>query len=165
MLLIGKALPRKNKGFTFIELALVAIIILVLAGLTPPIFRKSVSSIRLKTAAQEMVQLMRYARARALAQRRRLRINFDFEPAAYWLSAQDEKTPEEYKRITGRWGRTFRLPNNVSIDLEVDKGRPGLIVFYPDATSDAARVKISDQNGRGFQITTHRKIGYAEITQ
>ena len=104
ILRIGQLSRGKNKGFTFIELVLVTIIILILVGFIPPLFRKSFSGIQLKETTQNLTQLMRYVQARAIAERKVCRINFDFEQGTFWAEG-----------IKGRWGKTFNVPLGISI--------------------------------------------------
>jgi len=147
-------------GFTFIELILVAALILVLVGISVPLFRRSFSGIQAKDASQNVVQLMRYAQAKAIAERKLCRVNFDFIERAFWLSVQDETSPQEFKRLKGKWGLTFKAPEGISIE-----GEASFVAFYPDGTSDKAKIKISDNKAATFTIITRRTIKYVQAEE
>ncbi len=151
---------KGRAGFTFIELILVTTLLLILAGVSTPLFRKSLSGIQAKDTAQTLVQLMRYAQAKAIAERKLSQINFDFSEGSFWLTVQSEASPEEYIRPKGKWGAIVTAPEGISLEGETE-----LIVFYPDGTSDKAEIKISDQKGASFAISTQRTIRYVELEE
>lgn len=165
---IGRPKILENKGLTFIELILVAIIIFVLVGLSTPLFKTSFSGIQLKKTCQELIQLMRYAQAKSIAERGITRINLDFDKGTFWLSVQEDSASGKFKRLGGRWGKVFTIAQAITIepvgDLPEDQEMP-CISFYPDGTSDKAKIKISDKKGKAFIITTQRTISYAEIEE
>lgn len=165
---IGKRIPLKSKGFTFIELVLVSIIILVLVGITAPQFRGPFHRIQLKNTCQSLVQLMRYIQGKSIAEKKFCRINFDFEQGTFWPTVEDEAHPGKFVRIKGKWGKTFKTTEGVSInaleDIPINE-ETSFITFYPDGTSDKAKIKISGSKGKAFTITTQRTIRYAETEE
>lgn len=169
ILRIGKrSQQQKNNGFTFIELVLVTIIILVLVGLSAPLFRRPFSNIQLKNTCQELVQLMRYAQTKAIAERKFCRINFDFAKGSFWLTVQDEASAGGFARIKGRWGKRFNLPAGISIvPLEGALMGEGVdyIVFYPDGSCDQTQIKISSNRGTSLTITTQKNVGHVKVEE
>jgi Tfp pilus assembly protein FimT len=163
---IGRPKILHNKGLTFIELILVAIIIAVLVGLSTPLFKTSFSGLQLKRSCQKLVQLMRYAQAKSIAEREVTRLNLDFDKSTFWLSAQGNNSSAEFKLLAGRWGKVHTITEAITIepvdDLPEDN-ETAYISFYPDGSIDQAKIKISDEKENGFIITTQRTIRYAEI--
>ena len=147
-------------GFTFIELILVAVIILVLIGVSVPIFRSSSSSAHLKAVSQNLAQLMRYAQAKSIAERKLVRVNFDFEQGAFWLSVQGGAVTDTdtFERIEGRWGTVVEAPEGITIS-----GETPFITFYPDGSSDKTKIKIYNKAGEAFSVTAQRSISYVEV--
>jgi Tfp pilus assembly protein FimT len=143
----------KSRAFTFIELVLVATIILVLIGFVVPIFRKSFYNIKLRNTCQNIVQLMRYAQVQAIAERKFCKINFDFEKGTYQLTVADNNFPDEFKNIAGKWGNMFTVPESVSIS-----GENPFIIFYPDGNLDKVKITISDNETKTFTINAQRSI-------
>jgi hypothetical protein len=103
---------------------------------------------------------MRYVQAKAIAERRLCRINFNFEQGSFWPGVEKEEGPGEFERIEGKWGRTFDLPQGVSIS-----GETPVIKFYPDGSSDKAEIKIFGSAEDVFTITTQRNIGYVNVRE
>ena len=103
---------------------------------------------------------MRYVQAKAIAERKFCRINFDFGKGTFWPTVQDETSPTEFKKIKGRWGKTFRTPAGISIN-----GESSSITFYPDGSSEKTEIKISNNEGKTFTITTQKNIGYVKIEE
>jgi prepilin-type N-terminal cleavage/methylation domain-containing protein len=163
ILSIGSLSQLKNRGFTFIELILVAIIISVLAGLTTPLFRKPLRSIRLKNTCRNLVHLMRYAQAKSIAERKLCRINLDLQQGAFWLTEQDEDgsfSADGFERLQGTWGRVVYLPDGISLSAEAP-----LITFYPDGSSDRVKLKIFAGEEEHFAITAQRNIAYVQVEE
>lgn len=150
----------ERAGFTFIELVLVTVIILILVGLSTPLFKRPFSSIQLRNTCQDLVQLMRYVQTKSIAERKFCRINFDFEKGIFWPTVQDDTQPEKFVKIKGSQGMPFKVPLGISIE-----GESSFIAFYPDGTSDKADIKISDTRGKTFTVTTQRNTGYVKIEE
>lgn len=170
---IGKQKPPRNKGpsgFTLIELVLVCVIILILVSLSTPLFRKPFAGVRVRNTCRQLTHLMRYVQAKAIAERRLCRINFNFEQGSFWPVVEKDESPGEFERIEGKWGRTFDLPQGVSISGKIlsEAGKAGetlVIRFYPDGSSDKAEIKIFGSAEDVFTITTQRNIGYVNVQE
>ena len=138
----------KRAGFTLIELALVALLVLTLIGFSAPILRRSISSLALKDSSYRIVKLMDYAQEKAIMDGRNFKLVLDSENDRYRLFEFDESLePPAYKPISGRFGRALVLPQNISL-----KSSKAEIVFYPDGRCDEASVDVFDSKGDGYRI-------------
>jgi len=170
---IGKQKPTRNKvpsGFTLIELVLVCVIILILVTLSTPLFRNPFAGVRAGNTCRQLSHLMRYVQAKAIAERRLCRINFNFEQGSFWPAVEKDESPGEFEPIKGKWGKTFDLPQGVSISGsgEAFSGKAGespVIRFYPDGSSDKAEIKIFGSDEDVFTVTTQRNIGYVDVRE
>ncbi len=72
-------MSRWKKGFTLLELILVAAILGVMAAVTVPGFVQSIRGNRLRTAARNVISSGRYARSMAVMKQRRMGIFFDLK--------------------------------------------------------------------------------------
>lgn len=70
--------PHSN-GLTLIELVVVMTLLVLLAFITAPSFVSVAKSSQVRTAAQEIVAVLRYARAKALSLNRPVLVSFDRE--------------------------------------------------------------------------------------
>ena len=151
---INRILPdiinkHKNKGFTLIELALVAFLIALLVGLSTPQFRKTFSSLELKNASYNISKLINYAQETAVVEGIEYKINIDFASGRYWLTRRS-KTDEAllYSRINNKFGRIFTIPAGMAIG-----GRKNEIVFYPDGRCDKAEIILTNKDEEGYTVT------------
>jgi len=83
----GTTLRIGNRcGFTLIELVLVGLIILIMVSVSVPMFRRTFSNVQLDETAYNIVKFMNYARAKAIAERVRAKLDFDFDTGEYRLT-------------------------------------------------------------------------------
>lgn len=161
-----KAARRLNNGiakeaFTLIELALVAIIIISLIGLSTPLFRKTLSDLTLKNTAFNISKLINYAQEKSIVDRKNFRISFDFNSGAYQLSEMDESTdPPVYKAATGRFGKAFKTPRGVFLEGSVNEE-----VFYPNGQCDELVLDVVDESHDGYKITVKGFGGGFDIAE
>lgn len=147
---IGKKGHRNNhhKAFTLIELVLITLIILILIGLSTPLFRRSFSDLTLKDSSYTISKLINYGQEKAIIERKNFKMHFNFQDRNYGLLELDNSTePPTYKRIGGRFGRTFTLPQGILF-----KGSKNEVIFYPDGHSDEGNIDIFNTKGEGYRI-------------
>lgn len=124
---------RVIKGFTLIELMLVAVILVVAAAVAVPNFVKTAGRLELRRAAEDVAYTIRYGQLRAMTKGHTLRLNIDAR--GYWLE-EDRTSPTDdssvnsgpvYERIRDQWGRRTDFPTEISL---AQTGQP--IIFSPD---------------------------------
>lgn len=152
---------RTGAGFTIIELAIVASIILVLVAVSTPLFRDTFRELELKDSAYNIGKMIRYAEASAIMEEKRYKIVFDIEKRAYWLLKEDEKSSEGlFKKTEGRFGNKFFLPKDIL--LKSDKNE---LIFLPNGRSTRASISVIDgQKKKGYDIKTTGRSGQTEIS-
>lgn len=80
---------RNQHGFSLLELIIVMTIIGLIAFLVPPLMTNSIENLKLRTAANNITVSLRYAKARAVAEKFPFSFNLDPKTNKYWLSAKD----------------------------------------------------------------------------
>lgn len=135
----GKRRRRGNNlyGFTLIELALVTLLILILMGLSTPLFRRTFQDLTIKDSAYSISKLMNYAREMAVLERKNFTVSFDFQKRQYRLLD-----------VKGKFGRVFTLPDGVYL-----YGAKTEVIFYPDGHCDEVSINITDKTFRGYTLT------------
>ena len=120
---------RIVRGFTFIEIILVVLVLGILAGLSIPNFSHTYQRLQLRKTAEDLAYLMRYAQSRAITTNFLLRLEFDSQYTSYWLSEKEiEDSPlASYQRLSSQFGRVFHIPSKVSVQSDHQT-----IDFYPD---------------------------------
>lgn len=152
--------PLLSKAFTFIELLVVVLIIGVVAGLIVPNFGNTYARFLLKETAHDIAHTLRYAQTNAITGRRIVQMAFDESASRYWLQAAkgESGARAEYERIPGRMGRTFNIPDGISIESELSE-----ISCHPNGILEKARIYVSDERGNYFTVSTREQVGYVHV--
>ena len=91
------------------------------------------------------------------------RLEFDPAYKHYWFSEMaieddgEENEEKEFKRIAGRWGRTFDVPDEV----RVETAQPA-IQFFPDGKIDKARIYVCEK-ADCWTVSTQEQRGYVDV--
>jgi prepilin-type N-terminal cleavage/methylation domain-containing protein len=171
ILQIGRKGQNRPGGFTLLELIIVATIIGVLVAASIPLFRTTFRDLELKDAAYNIGKLIRYGQQRAIIEERIYRLLFDFDKKTYRLavknedrnediiSAEDKKSPT-WKKIKGRFGKYFSLPEDLRF-----KGEQNKITFLPNGRCDKFSIYLLNQKNKIITITTNGRAGYVEVSE
>jgi prepilin-type N-terminal cleavage/methylation domain-containing protein len=151
---------RQAQGFTLIELTLVTLLVLILAGLSTPLFKKTLSDLSAKNTSFSICKLINYAQEMAVLERVNYKIAFDFKKGKYQLlELSSSAKPPAYKRVTGRFGKLFGMPQG----LKLSGDSPSLI-FYPDGHCDGIRVNVLTGAG-GYSVMVKAFGNMVEIKE
>lgn len=124
-------------GFTLIELLLVLTIVALLLSLAPSLLHKAFPVLKLKAAARDLVQEIRYVQNSAIINGISSVIRFDL-------------TTGEYRSDQVNGGMVRGLPTGLSISLPQDEnnftGERKLtsFTFYPDGSSSGGVIYLSN---------------------
>ncbi|MET0069143.1 MAG: GspH/FimT family protein [Candidatus Thiodiazotropha sp.] len=136
--------PTPARGFTLIELMLVLLLLGLLAGLTPPLFERAFPSLKLKAAARDLAQEIRYIQQTAILTGQPSKVEFDLANNAYKSdhvnSGEVRHLPDGLRFIRDESGNS---PNEQAILV---------FKFFPDGSSSGGLLML-DNGGRRFAIT------------
>ncbi|MBK1672622.1 type II secretion system protein GspH [Ectothiorhodospira shaposhnikovii] len=150
---MARSIPRRQGGFTLMELLVVLIIAVGLLGLAGVRFAAGTPGAELRAAAREMTSGLRYVRAAALSSGQEQVLLVDVDNGRYW--------------IAGREQQTRRVPERVDIHLvtsrdEVVSDRVAGLRFYPDGSATGGRVTFS-RDGRHMVVDVDWLTGRARV--
>ena len=133
---------RYANGFTLIELIVVLAIAGLIMAVTPPLLSSAMPGLQLKSTARQVAAGLRFARARAVAQRTETVLTLDL-------------APPRSVTISGREG-SVSSPEDLDVELvgavsELEEERLGRIRFYPDGTSTGGRITFG-YKGNGYDL-------------
>lgn len=128
---------RRFGGFTLIELLLVLTIVALVLALAPSLLHKAFPVLKLKAAARDLVQEIRYVQNAAIIDNTPARIRFDL-------------TSGEYRSDQVNDGQVRALPGGLALSLgrahESDPQAHKLVSFrfYPDGSSSGGVLYLSN---------------------
>lgn len=160
------------RGFTFLEIMLVVMILTAALAVAMPNFRPVRDKYDLGQSARHVVGMMRYARATALARQEYAYLDFDLTEMRVALGTKrdDDEESRSRARRTQRKDRedeppeiddtyrSFELPRGVRFkalltyeELFYEGGRRARIYFYPDGKASRTTVLLEGKRpgGRG----------------
>ncbi len=147
-----------TQGFTLIELLLVVTLICVLASVVLPRLKGSVRSAGLREGAQDMADVIRFARAEAMRRRLKTRFNVNASGSEYWLEVQNAETAyeEQFTAFDDPLLDTWRsLPRGLRVE-RISEGeqvvRNDAIVFNPDGVSVPCVIGLTDETERRTEV-------------
>jgi len=148
-----------RRGYTLIELVLLTIIIVILVGISTPLFRRTFTDLEIKDASYNMARLIGFAQEKAVMEAIPYRLILDQEESSYYLTKSDQKDPEKYIRLKEKFGKRFLMPRGIT--LKADKKK---ITFYPDGHSDKALIRLIGKKG-ALKIDVKGTLGHVEIDE
>lgn len=131
----------RRAGFTLIELLLVLSISALLLAMTPALLHKAFPVLKLKAAARDLVQEMRYVQNAAIINGRVAEIRFDLKRGAYRSDL-----------VNG--GEERALPGGLSLSRESAPLRSPLkpdevrFLFYPDGSANGGALYLGNERQR-----------------
>lgn len=144
----------RNGAFTLVELTVVIVVIVIVAGLAAPQMLGAFGSAQLRDSARRLSTAARYARDFAATRRRACRIVFEADGSGWQLQMQTKPTtdPALFEPMQTGPIKPSKLPTNVKLArLDVatsERALPGrnnrAIVFEPSGQADAAIIAITD---------------------
>jgi prepilin-type N-terminal cleavage/methylation domain-containing protein len=146
-----------ERGFTLLELSLVILVMALAVAISYPALTRGSSSFQLKATGREILNLLRYAREKAITEQRPLMVVFDRDKQTVVLA-------DEF----GEPAKTIAMPNNVRIARlalpsgELQQG-PLAVHFLPNGSAEKAEVQLDSDRGISVRIATDPITGGARI--
>lgn len=162
-----RSLSLRDKGFTFIELTVVIVLIGLTLVLSVPRLRSAVLTDQLSGTVRKMVGTFRTLRNEAIREQKVYALHFDFEANRLWIDSAD-MTDEE--RMVAQ-ERAFQLPAGVRI-LDVwrkGKGKDvdgeAVIRFTQKGYTEQTVIHLGAEDGRQFTLILSPFIGRVEVLE
>lgn len=147
------ACPRRQAGFTMIEMLVVMVIMGLAFSLVPPLFSSGQSATEIKAAARKLAAGLRQARSEAVASRQERALLLDVEQRRF---------------VIGGNPREYRLPAGIGLNLftaqtERQGEHAGTIRFYPDGSSTGGRITVGRDGGQQYKVDVDWLTGRVAI--
>ncbi|MCG7905900.1 MAG: prepilin-type N-terminal cleavage/methylation domain-containing protein [Candidatus Thiodiazotropha taylori] len=141
----------QSRGFTLIEVMLVLVLMAMMFTLTPPLMHKAFPALKLKAAARDLVQEIRFVQQSAIISGSESKISFQLQT-------------DQYQSDLVNQGEVRQLPDGISFLAETSATRQQILVlhFYPDGSSSGGLIRLANKS-RGFVITVDWLTSRVEI--
>ena len=178
-------LPYSKRGFTLLELILVIGILVAISAIALPTVTRSFSSQSLLKAADRVRVSMGQARVRAIRTGQIHAVGY--VPGRSWIDiASLEQLPtiatragrrlqEQQRGITSNYdddllpGRVIFVAGQTVVDARAadvgptDTSQLRTVLFYPDGTSQDARLTLQNEDGRLIDVALRGLTGIASV--
>ena len=139
------------RAFTLLELILVMVIICSVLGLAAPSLQGFFAGRQTANSAAQILAMTQLARSLAVSEGRSYRLNFDTDDGEYWLTAQ---VGGAFERIEREYGRTFTLPDGVSLEVEDSSARDVRVVqFRPNGRQTSLVIRLTGRRGDELRVS------------
>jgi type II secretion system protein H len=159
-----------SRGFTLIELMVVALLLSILTVLIVPQFSGTHQGVLLRAAAREVLSAAQLAQSQAVTLGRPHRLRIEPARGAYLVEAETEEE-DVFRPVEGVPGAEGRIDPRIAIEVrgpgemgpgegaEARRKRPSgrpdetdAIPFHPDGTSRAREVLLTDREGHAIAL-------------
>ncbi len=145
------------EGFSLLEVVIVVLIMSLALAVTYPVMSRGSTSLRLRASGRDLLNLMRYAREKAITEQSIMIMLADRNASKFTLSD-----------VTGNGTHVLVLPKDVKIKRlmlngqEITEG-PLMLEFLSNGSSDNAEVTLAGDNGAVLTVFTDPITGGARI--
>ena len=129
-------------GFTLLELLVVLVLMLVIAGVVMPQFSKSLSIFQLQKSTRQAAAVLNEARNKAITEAREVTFELDSEKRTYTTTAA--RRPYDWPE-----GTEIGLE---STDANLSTDSISEIVFHPDGSATGARLAVATPENSYFIV-------------
>ena len=163
-----------RKGFTFIELLVVLVIISISAAFVGPRIAGSMSNMNLKTASRKIAATLRYARSQAVSESRTYAAFFDLDKNRVTIKGGvtsgngEDENDGIARNQKNRLLKSYTLPDDVRLDKgvsgeqEIDSGF-FQIIFLANGASSGGGVFLRNDRGNQYVVTVDFVTGTVRL--
>jgi type II secretion system protein H len=151
----------RNRGFSFIELMVVLVILSLSISLVTPSLSRFLRTVELKGAAKRVSGILRHCRSEAVNKGLVYQVLFDSDLRGIRVQSQESTEGGVSKKV-------YSLPDGIQIK-KVDVASPQYstdlptIEFYPNGGSNGGSIDLDGQDRNGFHIEVHFLTGMVKI--
>ena len=159
----------KNRGFSFIEVIVVLVLLSLSYALVAPALSRFSMSVELKSSAKKVAAILRYYRSEAINRGKVYQVIFDSNLMQVKVQGVDLETQEETEKTEVKdTQKAYLLPAGVQMkDLNIESTQyPSdlpAIEFYPNGGSNGGDILLNTQTQKGYKIRVNFLTGTVAI--
>jgi type II secretory pathway pseudopilin PulG len=149
-----------GNGFTLIEIMLVVVITMIIAGVAIPKFKGSFKSTQMTDAVRSTVRIARYARSLSILQQETCTLRFETNRLVL-VCGTNTLSPAASRNLPDDITvSSFRNLNEEAADREARAVR-----FYPAGMNDGFKLTLSADGGRRTEVECQPISGKVTVTE
>ena len=160
----------KDRGFSFIEILVVLVLLSLSAALITPSFSRFLKTVELQGAVKKVSAILRYCRSEAVHRGNVYRVIFQPETGGIKvesIESSEEKEKEEGKESKSP-AKTYTFPKGVQmkeVKVEPPQYASDLpsIEFYPNGGSNGGTILFGAEERSSYRIKVHFLTGAVTI--
>lgn len=161
----------RSKGFSFVELMVVLVILTLSLSLITPSLSRFLRTVELKGAAKKISGILRYCRSEAVNKGLVYQVLFDSDLRRVSVQSKESskaKKEEEVKKEGDPSKKIYTLPDGIQMrKVDVVSIQNGselpIIEFYPNGGSSGGSILLEGQSQSSFKIEVHFLTGMVKI--
>lgn len=150
-----------SRGFTLIEIMLVVVITLIVAGVVIPRFKGTFKSAQMTDATRSTIRIARYARSLSILQQADYTLRFD-ETRLILLCGTNSASPEASRK----------LPEDIKISAfenlagtDRDSSGSRAVQFYANGMNDGFKITLSTEGDRRATVVCNPISGKITVVE
>ncbi len=153
---------RSRHGFTFVELLLTIVIMLIMTSVAAIQFRKTYGQLAVDGVAKSLYALTAYLQGRAISQRSVFRMALSDDARAVSTMCRQA---EVFSPLTGRFSGGLTAPEGITFAMSSlgTNDRIEALCFFPDGSSEGARIVVRDSAGHERSVVIQGMTGAITI--
>jgi len=147
-----------RKGITFLEIAVVLMIIGLAAVFMSPAIGEWIDNFRLKQSARDIASMMQAAKLKAISSRREYRVVFDIENDIFWLERGNKANGSD------TWTKE-ETEQKVERNVDIQSATSLTFQFNPNGTAQSGHICLKSQKSekeKKIVISTTGRIRIVE---
>jgi len=147
----------QQSGFSLLELIMVVVVIALVLAVTYPSLSRGNATLHLRTSARDVLNVMRYAREKAITEQVEMRVVADRDERKILMTDAYGESP-----------RAYALPKDILIARlafgpnEILQG-PLVIRFLPNGSAENAEIVLASDKGGALRVVTDPVTGGARV--
>ena len=168
-----------RRGFTLLELSLVAVIAALLAGVVVPRFSDFLQASELRTCARRLAALMGRAHTQSLSTGQPAAVEFDAENRVFrlekWQASDPESPDGEWQPVSSAAARPVPLADyaslaSMTVEEQETAGDSSRVIFFPDGQAQLCSIVLERETGDAASIivsplTASAKVVWGDVRE
>lgn len=153
------------RGFTFIEMLVVLLLISAMLAVAAPAFQRTQRQVRSRSAARLLMASINYAHQISVMRGRQARVAMNLRNKTFWIETRNERGG--FEKLLSSEARERTLPEDTVVEPQPEPDSDAyFITFFPDGTAEPRAFRVIDKNeNTSMFMEVHPATGNVAVKQ